>query len=55
MVRTDNRKKHKEEISAWLTAYAERNDMTMDEMANTLHEYLKDLPLICVIKAIREK
>ena len=47
---TDSQKKHKEEIASWLTAYAEREEMTMDEMASILKEYQDSLPLICVVK-----
>ena len=55
MFQTGDRKKHEVEISAWLTAYAERNEMTMDELASILMHYQDELQLICVVRGIRDK
>ena len=50
MFPTEAQKRHKEEIVAWLTAYAEREGLTMSEMTVILDEFRSNLPLICVVK-----
>ena len=50
MFPTEAQKPHKEEIVAWLTAYAEREGLTMSEMTVILDEFRSNLPLICVVK-----
>ena len=50
MFPTEAQKRHTDEIIAWLTAYAEREGLTMNEMTLILDEFKNNLPLICVVK-----
>lgn len=50
MFTTEAQKRHKEEIVAWLTAYAEREGLTMSELTFILEEFQHNLPLLCVVK-----
>lgn len=50
MFTAEAQKRHKEEIVAWLTAYAEREGLTMSELTFILEEFQHNLPLLCVVK-----